>query len=483
MLENGACSCDDRVAQLFARMEQEGVAICVWKSSDRWDEGIAGKTDFDLLVAEGQIRHACALMVKEGWIPSRAESWRRFEGLFDFCTFVDGRGLHMHLHEKIVSGEKMVKSLHPPLTSFYFSRRRQTPYPPFVEPELELTMFLLRTSLKLSWVDILGAVRRRSALAVYRNYQREYDLLRSQLDRVRLETLLDSKPLSILPKQVILDAADDINRLDWVARRMLRRAISPWRSVGVTGIWLTSLIRKLCKRWEGVGKTLPYRGISVAICGPDGSGKTTTTNAVIKVLGRHLRVRRYYMGGNMRQPGWLRGCVMKTLWWPYLILRKICKAFALKAATVYIENSYRQLNLLLMRQEKVQKLGQANINIERGEIVLFERYPLFTPFGDDMEPSVHHSHSARQWPDIMVFLDIDEETAGSRRYEDDQDILISKVEAFRAFRDAGHIASPRTLVLRGDAPISENVSKILKEVDSFLSTKAIGMQASGQLSC
>src|SRR5690606_32698256 len=155
----------------------------------------------------------------------------------------------------------------------------------------------------------------------------------------------------------------------------------------------------------------------------------------------------------------LRGFVMKALWWPYLILRKVSKLSSLGGAAVCVENAYRQLNLSLMRGEKLKKLRQANATIERGEVALFERYPLFHPFGDDMAETVHSSDDLKQWPDILVLLDVDEGTVAARRDEDDQDVLRSKVAAFREFREAGNIASRRTLVLRGDAPLSENVSR------------------------
>lgn len=134
-----SASKESRIRVLFSAMRSAEVDLCIWKSADRWADGLTGKTDIDVLVAEGQIDKARAVMLEEGWIPAHAESWRRFDGLHDYFSFVDGRGLHIHLHERIVAGEKMVKSLRPPLNALYFENLQHPgAYPPFVRAELEL---------------------------------------------------------------------------------------------------------------------------------------------------------------------------------------------------------------------------------------------------------------------------------------------------------------------------------------------------------
>lgn len=480
LIAGGSRACESRVALLFERMARDGVSLCVWKSADRWEDGLAGKTDIDVLVAEGQIGKARALMVEEGWIPARAESWRRFDGLHDYFTFVEGRGLHIHLHERIVAGEKMVKSLRPPLTTLYFQHLKQPgAYPPFVAPELELVLFLVRTAMKVSWIDIAGAIRRRSARAVYRNYQREYDLLREQCDPKRIEQLLQDERLACLPPRLILDACGDIARMGWRERRTLRRAVAPWREMGMLGAWLPTLLRGCRKRLEGVGKRLPFQGISLAICGPDGSGKTTTAKAVHKLLGRHVKVRHFYMGGNMAQPGRLRRVVMKLLWWPYLVLRKGSKLLGYSGGVALLESAYKRLNLRLMWGEKRRRLSQARRAVACGEVALFERYPLFYPYGDDMASSVHDADGVSVLPDLLVFLEVEPELVLQRREGDDKSVLIEKVRAFRQHREQYQLLGAEVLVLRGDASIEQNVAQISDAIDALLAARAKSLGASG----
>ena len=472
--------CESRIASLFARMAGEGVGLCVWKSADRWEDGVSGKTDFDVLVAEGQISKACALMIEEGWIPANAESWRRFEGLHDYFTFIAGRGLHMHLHARIVSGEKMVKSLRPALTSLYFECLKQPgAYPPFVQPELELILFLVRTALKVSWIDIAGAIRRCSARAVYRNYQHEYYLLREQCDPQRIEQLLQDERLACLPTRLVLDACEDIAHLGWRERSALRAAVAPWRDKGILGPWLPGLLRGWRKRFEGVGKRLPFPGISLAICGPDGSGKTTTVNAVHKLLGRHLRTRRYYMGGNMAQPGKLRLVIMKPLRWPYLVLREACKLAGFSAGAVLLESAYKALNLKLMWGEKRRRLSLARRAMAVGEIALFERYPLFFPYGDDMANSVHNVSGVSAMPDLLVYLDAEPEVVIQRREGEDETVLLEKVRAFRQHRERCLSSGVQVLVLKGDASLEHNIAQIAAKVDTLLAARARSQCTSG----
>ena len=464
---------EQRVQRVFERWAEANVRSVVWKSADRWSDGIAGKTDFDILVEPEAISAAMDVLVAENWIPVDAEPWRTFPGLFDFVTFEGTRCLHIHLHERIVSGEKTTKSLRPPLTELYLQSTREHAPAPIVRPELEFVLLIVRIVLKISWIDILGAIKRRSAFAVYRNYLSEYQPLRDECERSAVAGVLAAPELNPLPADLILASYDDLASLGWRERRALRRAIRTWRAFDLPGARPYALVRGCQRRLAGVGKRLPFAGVAIAVCGPDGSGKTTLVRELQEVLGQQLRVRRLYMGGNLQQPGKLRWLVMWGSWLPYMLARKACKIVGLTRAVAALESAYQGLDRRLMRGEKRRRLRSAGKAVERGEIVLFERYPLFHPFGDDMNPSVHLPPipEAKQ-PDILVLLDIDPETAFARRANEPRDLLTGKVNAFRHFANQNLRESIAVRVLADGAPVDANVATVLSELVVLLAERA-----------
>ena len=53
--------------------------LIIWKSFDRLQESITGKTDFDLYLIDGNIKKFNNLTHQLGWAKFKAEKWRSFE--------------------------------------------------------------------------------------------------------------------------------------------------------------------------------------------------------------------------------------------------------------------------------------------------------------------------------------------------------------------------------------------------------------------
>ena len=78
--------------------------LIIWKSFDRLDESIFGKTDFDLLLLEGNFQTLLPLLKERGWTKFEAEKWRSFEKIHDFFKIIqDGNNnnflIHFHIHD------------------------------------------------------------------------------------------------------------------------------------------------------------------------------------------------------------------------------------------------------------------------------------------------------------------------------------------------------------------------------------------------
>jgi len=425
---------------------------------------VTGDTDIDVLIAPESLSAARDVLLRNGWIEVIAESWRRFPGVYDFLWIEDGRLRHLHLHTAIVSGEKLVKSLRPPLSELYLKTRSFPAQPPFVAPELEFILLILRVTVKIGVVDRLGAWRRNSPAALFRRYRAEYDELKARCDREQVALLLEKDEFAVIPATIVLDAFDSLDALDRPARRRLRQALAVWRAPETVSRNLLAATRWLSRRIEGVGKTLPDGGLVVAICGPDGSGKTSLADALQRRLQSQFRVQRLYLGGTLKRPGLLRGVIMRALWPAYLIARKLAqRLFGLDAGD-RMARQRRSLDQALLRHEKRSRLRQAQRHRRRGQLVICERYPLFAPYGDDMQPSVR----AGDRVDLLVLLKVSAATALERRPADDPDVLLNKIRAFATLEQQPPGGVAAQLLLEQEQTIDVRVDEIMKRLSLLL---------------
>ena len=104
-----------------------------------------------------------------------------------------------------------------------------------------------------------------------------------------------------------------------------------------------------------------------------------------------------------------------------------------------------------------------------GSVVLFERYPLFHPYGDDMQPTLHPN--GPRCPDILVLLDVAEATAIERRPDDDPETLRNKIQAFRQFAVQPSNAK-QLLVFNESVSLQERVGATLDAVMAVLTERA-----------
>lgn len=485
-LGDTAYSDEGTAASMLRTFELAGVRCCLWKSQDRWPDSITGKTDIDLLVAPRQTVDAFACLESAGWIPLRAESWRSFPGVFDFAKFDPGVGahIHMHLHTRLVTGEKLIKSLSPPWVDLYLEHSIDDPWPPHVDPHIEFIMFLLRLCLKLTWIDYARIVRRRDFSMLFREFRGEYEELRGRCKRHRVAEFLDEPVFTGIDRGIILDAFDDLDSLTFARRRRLRRAIHPYRRMGPVKRHASNFWRARLRNWTGVGKRLPGPGLSFAVCGSDGSGKTTLCDAVQEALSAHYKMTRIYMGGNLQRPGFLRGIIMRSLWPFYLVIRKLFKLTGWKRGVRAMEYGYFGFDGWLLAFEKRGRSRRGRQAVAHGHLVLYERFPAFEGYGDGVPdnpsvlvtPGMRAIYEAIPQPDLIFVIDLPAEVAKARRPEDPPSVIEGKVAAFHRFATAS-VDRDDVVVLNGDHAVAGNTHRVLEIVDRALANRGYRFNA------
>jgi hypothetical protein len=94
--------------RLFEAFDQEGVRYCNFKSSEQVASGLEGATDLDLLCDPGQIELFALLLARHGFKRFPAHPSRAYPGVEDFFAADErtGRLLHLHLHYRLIVGER-----------------------------------------------------------------------------------------------------------------------------------------------------------------------------------------------------------------------------------------------------------------------------------------------------------------------------------------------------------------------------------------
>src|SRR5580704_13209705 len=93
-------------------LHRQGISYCYWKSSRRVHLVLAGEGDLDLLVARQDQHRVEALLVQRGLKLFPSVGGRDHPALVSFLGFDEpsGKLVHVHLHFRLVTGERLLKN-------------------------------------------------------------------------------------------------------------------------------------------------------------------------------------------------------------------------------------------------------------------------------------------------------------------------------------------------------------------------------------
>lgn len=273
---------------------------------------MTGATDVDVLVERSAAQRLTHLLT-EGTTFKRfvVKAGRGYPGIEDYVGFdaATGKLSHLHVHYQLTLGEKFLKGHRLPWEDVVLDTRVRDEASGLwvTEPHLELLILIARHVMKLRLRDTLLA-------AVGHEYFRGGMLreLRWLAARVRSDELVKrAEPLvgpaaaRMLPA-MIAGHGPSIAQLRAFRRRAAPRLASyrMYSGAGATGrMWLrewtwiwwraTNWLRRAPTRST---RTPPQGGLAIAFVGPDGSGKSTLTNAIAQWLSGEVAVITTYGG-------------------------------------------------------------------------------------------------------------------------------------------------------------------------------------------
>lgn len=295
--------------RLFARLGEEGVRYCHWKSNEHVEAALAGRTDFDLLVDPADRERFEAVLDELDFKPCLAPAEKRFPGMRDRLGFDHAQGglVHLHVHEQLVLGTSGVKNHRIPIESLVLDGGRTLHGVRTPSAELELLLLAVRAPLKVSRGRLLRRWRKDATKTLQSALVREMAFLLPDVATERFREALAKTGLALEPEAVLRFVEKTRDRTLTPAelrsfRARVLRALHPhrrdpaWRAA-LRALRARALASPRARRFAGSrGRRLPERGRLLALVGADGSGKSSLAADLRGWLGWKLRVEDAYFG-------------------------------------------------------------------------------------------------------------------------------------------------------------------------------------------
>jgi len=278
---------------LLAELDVQDIAYVSWKNNHQLRSVMSGNGDIDLFVPLDNRSKFTTVCRNQGWIEvvnpiSRHSCIAHFYGLGKNCEV-----FHVHVYFKLITGETWIKEYSIPFDTWLIASRVWD-----VEHDLwvvnnasQAYLFLVRHLIKCG--SISGRILYKRELT---SYEEEWKACSHNLTPENIQGPIDiSSYLATtgafgekleLPK--ISSAV--FFRLSFLRFLRYRLLSLPLRRA------LSFLVRLANKVFLKRKKSLPNLGLTVAISGVDGSGKTTMLQEVDKVFGQFLTINRFHLG-------------------------------------------------------------------------------------------------------------------------------------------------------------------------------------------
>ena len=452
--------------RLFEALDHEGVRYCNFKSSAQVAAGLDGSTDLDLLCDAGQIEFIAALLAQHGFKQFPAHPSRAYPGVEDFFATDDrtGRLLHLHLHYRLIVGERFFKNYRLPWEREFLERRvlDESTGVFVADPGLEWLLLVCRSALKIRWRD--RVTRAASGRGESEALRSEHSWLTARVDPVAPQEhatrLLGPRAADL----VGLAIAEDLSfkQLKRLRRELLRspKVFRGYRRVPALGHrwarelrWVVgSINRRYLHRPFPYSRSAPGGGMVIAVIGSDGAGKSSVTQLLYSWLAGKVDVIPVYLGSGQGQSSILR--------WPMRVVLERTRGRGSSTSMDPEQRRTREIGFkravwaLALAREKRSKLRLVARARERGFVVICDRYPQTQADGVNdgpllwtwRESPARVKRALARWedgiyklaeaipPDIVVRLLVTPETAAARRPGDDPRELAFRTQLVRNLR-------------------------------------------------
>lgn len=490
---------------LFDALGQRQVRYCQWKGAPRLPEAMRGESDFDILVDRSDSRRFKEILYYLDFKPVASRFDEQSPSIENYLGFdaSTGRLVHLHVYYRLIlEDQQRANTYDLPLEGSFLDNAPVRDGIKIPSPELQVVVLVLRALLKYRDRDVIRDVLRpdrspgpsSAILADLRH-------VLAQTDADRVARVLEEEVPFISPGPVLqfLSTVQKSPRDGWAfyrLRQQIRRELAPFRR---PASWWTHAqyywrvltregpLRRITQRLWGapVKRKCPVTGgLTVALIGADGAGKSTVVRDVAAWLSWKLRVRIYYMGTS--QPSFAT-TAMKAISTLARNSHVGCRRILGERNLItQLAASAKDLStccfLLAQGMDRYRRYQDGHRQAAQGTIVIYDRYPLkpthpglrvmdgprIAGLGDSpLEPIIRRArrfeeslyHKVRP-ADHFIVLHVSPEVARRRKPEHRLEALEAKHLAVQ------HIASDGLALTHVDA--NQPLDQVLLHVKSTL---------------
>ena len=287
----------DLVQRFAATLERDGIPLCHWKGAAALARGLAGERDLDFLVPREAFTRTEAALLGTGFKAARSRYGGDAPGTAHFFGREPGqeRLLHVHLHDRVLSGEDLIHSHTLPLERALLESPDRAHGVRVPTPAQETLLTVLKHAIR--WGSLPDA-----AQAWLRPKHEQSELARLLSDETVAEavTLLRAH-LPALDEATFRACAASLREGRWRAERLrlaarVRHALRPWANHGA-GARLAAYARVGMARVRRLldggrrDKALRGRGVSIAFVGGEAAARAALVAETAGWLGQAFAVR------------------------------------------------------------------------------------------------------------------------------------------------------------------------------------------------
>ena len=493
-------------AELFQSLNESGIRYCLWKSNIRQEQGMRGETDLDLLVDREQSTAFRQILQQHNIKPFHAAPGRHYPAVENHLGFDDetGRLFHLHVHYQLVLGEQFVKNYRLPLEDLFLDSVQMRHGAKLPTPELEIIILSIRILLKYRDRDLRRDILPYRSNGISAAFQKEIQWLMTQTSRERIAKTL-AEIAEVVPGNLILTFLDialsgrKAGLKLYFLRNRLRRTLSLFQRTNP----LSAVLRYFGEMWERrkflrsspvTKMTLPAGGLTLALIGADGAGKSTLCKALVKWSSWKLDTHVYYLGSKLPSGR------SKLLYSVYKVVRRghqlLSRLFGEKSFVCRPVAGLRDFFLywhhVSLAQDRYERYLAGMKKSMAGSVVIFDRYPL-----ESLDPQIgfgrmdgskiaamagENSGAVTRFfarteralydrirpPDYLAILDVSPEVSLKRKPDHKRDVVEGKSQLIRQMLDLAESRGLRSIHLNADLPYEDVFLQLKRKVWEIL---------------
>lgn len=443
--------------------ETSNLNWCHWKSNVRLEQSLSGETDLDILVDSEQIEIFKIKLKKCKFFELKSLPWNNYSGVTNWIGHDANTGklIHIHLHERLLTGLKSVKDYSLPWTKLFLEatiKDKNSGFP-IIPPALEVHLLMARELAKTSIISryyflkfkktiidrfIIEEMRALLNLSKNKDIILWGNILWENNNSREISKILISKDWSEFRNlnklsKLTHNILNQYTNKSWYISFLLKVLNVSYRNIT---LYLSNFFEKFSTKM-----TLKKKAPIIAIIGCDGSGKTSLNDALQRWLDWKVESKTLYLGS---KDNLIR------------ILEKIFKNNKSKRI-LNIKKDIRNKNFIKLffsiysAQIKLFKLKKAKYLSSKGKIILTDRFPQNEFLGHIYDSSSDLSINQLSLleriifkyekfifqkiysfkPDLIIKLLINPKVAKLRKPNHDFEVLMKKCSVFEKLNFEG----------------------------------------------